>query len=362
MTKPSDKTDNTEQKISTVSNPIKCREEECNRYALSFFQYCWKHMPEEEKANYKQKIEDWHKKGKSLKRFILNGANLSGAWFIEANLSRADLWRANLSRAELRGANLSGAKLWRSNLSGADLRGTNLSEADLRGANLSGAELYEANLRDAILIWADLTNAKGLRISCFTEKLSDKEKENPKEYQESYLFVKNYFIRMGLYDDASEAAYREKVLQRLSYLKDFWLEAHIEYKKKSGWVRFSQRLKYIILNPYISLKTFFKILGSQIIDDLCGYGEKPKLTVRAAFEIIGFFTVFYWLIGKFEQSLGFIDSLYFSVVTFTTLGLGDIKPLSTSLLTRIAVASEALIGAFMIALFVWTLARRGAAR
>jgi len=45
----------------------------------------------------------------------------------------------------------------------------------------------------------------------------------------------------------------------------------------------------------------------------------------------------------------FPDSLYFSLITFTTLGYGDFRPLERW--GRILAGSEAFIGAFMMALF-----------
>ena len=56
----------------------------------------------------------------------------------------------------------------------------------------------------------------------------------------------------------------------------------------------------------------------------------------------------------------FPDSLYFSLITFTTLGYGDFRPLEGW--GRILAGSEAFIGAFMMALFVYTFARRTGGR
>ena len=47
--------------------------------------------------------------------------------------------------------------------------------------------------------------------------------------------------------------------------------------------------------------------------------------------------------------MALVNSLYFSVVTFTTLGYGDITPLGYS---RLIAAFEAFCGSFSLALFV----------
>ena len=52
---------------------------------------------------------------------------------------------------------------------------------------------------------------------------------------------------------------------------------------------------------------------------------------------------------------GWWDAVYFSTVTFTTLGYGDYWPLGVA---RLLAGAEALLGAFLMATFVVTLARR----
>ena len=121
-----------------------------------------------------------------------------------------------------------------------------------------------------------------------------------------------------------------------------------------------------------------------------GYGERPRNVVISAGVIIIFFALFFSIIGignpevieikgiAIHQNSGniidlaskgllknnvirnFPDSLYFSLITFTTLGYGDFRPLEG--LGRMLAGSEAFIGAFMMALFVYTFARRTGGR
>ena len=89
----------------------------------------------------------------------LHGGNLSGAVLSDAKLRGASLVRANLSGAALNGADFSGATLCLANLTGANLLGADLSGANLTGANLTGADLSKANLFGAILSGAFLPAA-----------------------------------------------------------------------------------------------------------------------------------------------------------------------------------------------------------
>ena len=97
---------------------------------------------------------------------------------------------------------------------------------------------------------------------------------------------------------------------------------------------------------------------------LCGYGERPVNVISFSLMLIlacalGYFTFgvsFNDQMVQFsttntlkENLMALANSLYFSVVTFTTLGYGDITPVGYS---RIIAAFEAFCGSFSIALFV----------
>lgn len=96
----------------------------------------------------------------------------------------------------------------------------------------------------------------------------------------------------------------------------------------------------------------------------CGYGERPKRVFLNAFIIILIFSFLYAGFDGIQKSgvadgdsydPSFRECLYFSVVTFTTLGYGDYSPKSSFQLLAV---SEAFLGAFTIALFVLVFGRK----
>lgn len=83
-----------------------------------------------------------------------------------------------------------------------------------------------------------------------------------------------------------------------------------------------------------------------------GFGERPTRIVATAFVVIfTYVTLFYC--SNIEHASGeFFNSLYLSIVTFTTLGFGDITPIKAGAFSKFLVASEALIGVFLMGLLV----------
>jgi hypothetical protein len=206
------------------------------------------------------------------------------------------------------------------------------------------------------------------------------EKEEFVRAREIYLLLKNNFHSIGRYDDASWAFEKEKEMERKSlsfryYKKALKEESKIEKHPILKWIKKGNLKKWII---------------SGFLNIVYGYGERPWNVVRAAIILIFVFALLFSIIGignpeiielkvtAIHQNSGnivnlafkgliknsvirnFPDSLYFSLITFTTLGYGDFRPLEG--LGRILAGSEAFIGAFMMALFVYTFARRTGGR
>ncbi len=248
---------------------------------------------------------------------IKQGENLEGA-----RLDKANLERCHLEKAHLYGASLKGANLFNANLQNANLKKSNLINAQLLEVKLQGAKLLGVNLGEKLV-----NEIEAIKLE--QKKQLGKAKEKYQEAEEIYRNFRLNFQSNGLFDDASHCLYKEMVMRR----------------KKM---------------PKYSIKRFL----SKLIDLLCGYGEKPYRVLASAFTLVFTISVLQFFAGlklkdeilkiDLEQSFQtnlyeYFACLYFSVVSFTTRGFGDITPYGFS---RLFAATEAFIGAFMIALFV----------
>ena len=332
----------------------------------------------------------------------LRGADLRGATMREANLRGADLRGADLKYAVLEetvlsNANLQKADLARSQLGGtlaqsANLKGTNLREADLHDVNFAQANLERANLRGAMLNGAnfdnallndtDLFNAKieevrnlryaTMKSTQITEHLADTDRAAGnhvsalKRYDEAiatYIALKNHFNKEGLYDKSGEFYIMEwktkaKLQSTATHLESEQLRANrfVPYYLPHAYTHVESRFFPLILKGEAVMKLAF----NRGLYYFSKYGESPFRVLATSLLIMGVYALIFWTTGAITRgepvyAPTFMESLYFSVVTFTTLGYGDYHPKSAY---QTLAVSEALIGAFILAFFVVVVSRR----
>lgn len=107
------------------------------------------------------------------------------------------------------------------------------------------------------------------------------------------------------------------------------------------------------------------VINKYVLDLWFGYGTLPHRAFVASMAVVLGFFVFFLLLGINDAYVGVFDScfklsavadyLYFSIITFTTIGYGDISPNGFS---KILAASEGFIGVFMMGAFSVTFARK----
>lgn len=237
-----------------------------------------------------------------------SGASLSGAQLSNATLERANFANNDLSELDFSGANLNGANLRCSNLAGANLSRTtmvhaNLQEATLSGADVSGAAMQSANFADA--------KVDGIR------------------YDRKARFRG---IRVGSCYGSSRF---RRHAEDQDYIEEF-KEAH----------------------------PFYYTLWLVLTD--CGR-SMSRVILCSAFLAIAFGLIFY-LLGEqafdisHRESLGWspLTMMYYSVVTFTTLGFGDITPRTPAAAALVMV--EVVTGYLMLGILISILATKVARR
>ncbi len=289
--------------------------------------------------------------GKDLSGEDLSGANLRGAKFFRAKLrgtilAGADLTGADFTGADLEGANLEGAKaktagFGMANLKGArlfhtDLRYATLTKANLEGANLGCANLSHARLREANLRKADFTAANlqdaHLNLSDVSQAIF-----KDADLRRAHLrMLKGYKSANWIGADIRDINFAGAYLVRRHILDENYLE---EFRKQGRWAQFLYYLWWLTSDCGRSLKRWCLLIAIQAFIFACIY------------HLIG---VDY---GKYPTPL---SPLYYSVVTLTTLGYGDVIP--NSLAGQIVAICEVITGYVMLggllAIFTNRIARR----
>jgi hypothetical protein len=164
-----------------------------------------------------------------------------------------------------------------------------------------------------------------------------------------WRFIKQASQEAGYYQLAGEGFYNERCAH-------FW-------RKLRG-------------SDYEQLSTFWKMIriiyGVRLLPELIfgrmlfGYGERPVRVLIASAIVILACGIFYAspcaIVASRSameaEQLQFMDGLYFSTITFTTLGFGDMYPAGSHLFTRCVAMFEAISGACLMALFVVSLSKR----
>ena len=265
-----------------------------------------------------------------LLRAKLTGAQLSGAY-----LRRAQLSGAKLTRAVLSGAKLTSAQLVEAKLTGAHLSGANLTDANLWGANLTRAHLSGANLTDARLPGANLTGAELASANLTGADFMDAIVDGRTHLRGNVIDRSTSFEGVGL-----DAARVEPGLKQL-------LKYNVRCHRWREWCKKRPRCVSWPVRAFWWTSDYGRSTG-RILWTFAGLA----ILYAAIFSSCRKCLVTYDG-GRIED---FCHALYFSVVTMTTLGFGDIHADRGSKVGQFLLASEVLIGYWLLAALVTRLA------
>ncbi|PMJ91204.1 ion channel [Vibrio sp. 10N.261.55.A7] len=289
---------------------------------------CYWHDPSVDKSNdnVREEVENWAAEGKPLDGFQLAKTNLVDINLVNRGSKEgykcrnADFYRADLSDAHFFGLDLRGSSLMKAKLNCANLHCAQLSNCNLLGADLSRARLenieWGSSLKQEIDTRAAMKKGDRRQVISLCQ-----------EAEEVCRNIRKQCEKQGLFETAGTF-----------------------FKKEMQYRRYQM--------PLMSFNRFI----SKTVDVFCGYGESPIRVVAFSLGLILTCAMAYFLLDTTADNpiyadvegwqfyvFEFFNALYFSVVTFTTLGYGDISPVGVA---RFIAAFEAFLGSFTMALFV----------
>jgi hypothetical protein len=259
-------------------------------------------IPEED-SSYSEEIailSSIHFEGASLKYCNFQDGKMHDCYFEHADLFHAEFKNATLSDC-------------------------NFHQATCNGINVRGTKLVNCNFSDASI--KDITFDSTIvdQKTGFGKKLKSEQEGHYRFASIEYKQIKEMFKNSSLHGLADEYHFREMVAKR----------------------------------KIRSVKHPLRFLGYVFGDLLCKYGTSFIRVLLWSFLLILFTALLHTQHGSLMYhntpvEANFFDSLYFSIVTFTTLGYGDYH--ATGIMRYLA-AAEAFLGTALMALFTVIVAR-----
>ncbi len=276
-----------------------------------------------------------------LRNTKFDGADISGAKFTAADLQDSrftsvfakgvDFTFAKLMHADFHEANVAEANFDRADLSyvvfhAADLTKCTLKHADLKAITLTESQLYGTNFNAAIV------NGSSLIWDCAVDLTTD-------------------FTGVGI----SEARVEPQLSSRFeTNIRRIWWLRYIEMRKRE-----LGSFKEMGINPLAVLRWGLKYLTIRFIELfwwITDYGSSTGRVLKSLMIVSLVFAILYTLfpsltsehVENLPPGLRFVRSLYFSVVTTTTVGFGDISASRTSIISNLVVILHVMIGYMLL--------------
>lgn len=288
----------------------------------------------------KKDLTEWNewRKNNPDEDILLEGARLSGRWLKAILLNRHSFTDEN---GEVR---VFSGKVY---LKDADFNGAVLDAARLNGANLENAEMSYTHLENAEIMYANLKN---INLCC--AHLEGANFEMARVNSDTLIWdcqidKTTYFHGVGLY----------------SARIDEQMKQHLKYNiRRSNWEKwYNQKNRSL---PELCNLTIW--LARRLVRCFWGMSDYGKSTWRIIVSFFGLafiFAVIYRLWPDFVLVNGEVGGLcslfhsfYFSVVTMTTLGFGDIAANPDSWQGQLLLVLQVLLGYILLGALVARLA------
>ena len=279
-------------------------------------------------------------KGANLGGMFEPLAMLKGVIFSHCDLSKLFLQRADFEGSDISMSNFYDSKFYNCSFNNTTAKGVNFNSSSLWNSSFRNCTLVETTFNDAKLDGCDLSFSN-LRLASF---------ENANVYNVTHDID-------GLWKRVKEA-FKGQITPK-----------HIGCRCSSAYgnERFKKRIKE---EAYVEefARDNSKLYKAWLLSSDCGRSMGLWL-VLSGFIILLFSTFFYLGSDSFTFNLQvqelvdnkqYFPFVYYSVVTFKTLGFGDITPITQT--AMFLVVCEVIIGFIMLGLLISILANKVASR
>lgn len=319
--------------------------------------------------------------GADLGQTTFHDADMTSAEFVGAELRRAEIRESRLPSSKFYAACLVEATIAESNLQNANLARSELADARLPTSDLRGALLQRAHLRDAVLDETDLRQANLYGAELYQTVLVDVRIDDETNFGDRTPYrTPRFNTRIELGDEVATnplraAAWVNRRLEPL-YEDNAMVEAashyHIQKEEAERDLAHERAFDGYSVTSWENAGRWGVTTAMKY---LTKHGESVKHVLGWWVIVIGVSALLFPWIGGIKDdsdevyaltSLSELTSfagwnewglnLYFSTITFSTIGYGDLSPASP--LARLLVSIESIAGALLLALLVFVLGRR----
>lgn len=295
-------------------------------------------------------------------------SKLRGSQFVDATFQD----KQTIRDVSFRRGDFTGTELKDQDLNSVDFESTTFLRTDIRGSSLAGAAVHDMQFDSA-----RINENTDLGRVCAYELMADRNKEeNPSISIEDIDWVERERSIIERNRRATARAGLRRLISRLrsSSDKDELKKAIRVYRAYQNLLRANSLMKYYTeyrirerhaqRKLAISTGNYFQWVRLELSRVTMLYGESPWRVIGFSGLIVAVWSILYRLSGAVidttqadgHAASSLAESLYFSIVTFTTLGYGDLQPQTT--VVRFLSGAEAILGAIFTALLVSVLVRR----
>lgn len=271
------------------------------------------------------------------------GANFSNAKLSSVDMSDCHFMETNLSSIKVEGSAFHNADFVRAELNKSTFTLCDFYDATFQEASMPEVEFYESQFQNCCFSRADLSQTKffgggynplvmkELRFNLCGANFSNAKFTSETYFHLAYVSKETDFRTISF----ESACYSSGLRQTLQYCN-----------RRHNW------------NDWYDKNNFFvkKVVG--LFWFISNYGLSPKRVIQSFFFLCFSYAFIYWLfpsLTSIEGELPFIRSVYFSVVTMTTLGFGDIYANTSSWFSQLLLITHVLSGYMLLGALITVL-------